>query len=288
MATPSTAIEPFSIGHSVGFGKSLASQLILMCVAQNGISDSAIADLMPALVSLCRVQATYDPAGDIETQVLRSLTTKMHMTNRQRPDAVQLCAAFSKSVQSKQAVGDTRVRREILAAVIDTYNLRAFSRGCRIHNEERAAINLLDLQTPGFIDRLKRHWQAYQVSDSAVPVTLLNSTFLRLTYVPPVTAKENPLWHRILSPSAEKNEEWLNRSTTAFTVRLDVKRASGKVPTLRGGAAAQYRDSDPSQVHQLACLWVSIMPDLQKSVSAPTLQKLHAMFRRGALDRELL
>jgi hypothetical protein len=119
-------------------------------------------------------------------------------------------------------------------------------------------------------------------------VNLLNSTFLRLTYVPPISAKDNSMWHRILSPSPEKNEEWLQRTTMAFTVRLDAKKVAGKVPKLRGGAAAQFRDPDSSQVHQLACLWVDLKPDIQKSVDAQMFQRLEGMFRRGALDRELL
>lgn len=123
---------------------------------------------------------------------------------------------------------------------------------------------------------------------SAVPVGLLSSPFLRTTHCPAVSQKDNPLWHRILSPTAEKNEEWLHRTTMAFTARLDAKRVAGKTPKLRGGAAAQYRDADPAQVHQLASLWLHIKPDIQLSVDATVFQRLEGMFRRGALDRELL
>jgi hypothetical protein len=122
--------------------------------------------LHPALRSLQRIQATFDPAGDMETQVLRSLKTKMHMTNRQRPDALQLAVAFTKSVTSKVNAGDTRTRRDILSDVIGRYNAQVGAKGCRIHTEEMAAIFLLHLQTEGFIERLKKHWQAYVVSES--------------------------------------------------------------------------------------------------------------------------
>lgn len=96
------------------------------------------------------------------------------------------------------------------------------------------------------------------------------------------------MWHRILSPSPEKNEEWLHRTTMAFTARLDAKKVAGKTPKLRGGAAAQFRDADPGQVYQLACLWVHLRPEVQTSVDVSVFQRLEGMFRRGALDRELL
>ena len=121
-----------------------------------------------------------------------------------------------------------------------------------------------------------------------MPVGLLNSAFLRPTYSPAVSQKDNPLWHRILSPTPDKNEEWLHRTTMAFTARLDAKKVSGKTPKLRGGAAAQYRDSDPAQVHQLASLWSHLKVDIQTSVDVSVFTRLEGMFRRGALDRELL
>ena len=287
-APPGTTIEPFSVGHSVGFGKSLACQLIVLAGARKALSDEEVAWLLPAFTTMRRLQATFDPAGDVEAQVLRSLSTKMHMTNRQRPDALQLALAFGKSVTSKIAAGDTKSRKDILSKVIDNYNAKVGSKGCRIHTEERAAINLLDSQTPKFIERLKRHWQCFQVVESAVPVTVLNNAFLRSNYSPPVTAKENPTWFRILSPSVEKNEEWLERLVTAFTIQIDSKKAAGKAPSLRGGGASLFRDQDPGQVHQLACLWVSIRDEVKASVTSETFAKLVAMFRRGALDRELL
>lgn len=158
-------VAPFSVGHSVGFGKSLACQMILLAIVKNGVSDADVAVLLPALRSLRRIQATYDPASDMESQVLRSLKTKMHMTSRQRPDAVQLAVAFGKTVMSKMNSGDTRCRKDILVEVVHRYNLQAGAKGSRIHTEEMAAIILLDSQTDGFLDRLKKHWQTFVVAE---------------------------------------------------------------------------------------------------------------------------
>jgi len=162
---PGNPVVPFSVGHSVGFGKRLACQLILLAIVKQGITDADVAVLLPALRTLQRVQATYDPAGDMESQVLRSLKTKMHMTSHQRPDAVQLAAAFGKSVMSKITVGDTRPRRDILVETVNRYNSQAGAKGSRIHTEEMAAIILLDNQTDGFLDRLKKHWQTFIVAE---------------------------------------------------------------------------------------------------------------------------
>ena len=89
----------------------------------------------------------------------------MRMTSRQRPDAVQLAAAFAKSVAAKTSSGETRPRKDILSDVISHYNTQAGAKGPRIHTEEMAAIILLDLQTDGFIERLKKHWQTFIVAE---------------------------------------------------------------------------------------------------------------------------
>ena len=162
---PGNTVLPFSVGHSVGFGKSLACQLILLGIVRKGITEHDVQVLLPALQTLQRIQATYDPAGDMESQVLRSLKTKMHMTSRQRPDAVQLAAAFGKSVMSKINAGDTRARKDILVEIVNRYNSQAGAKGSRIHTEEMAAIILLDNQTDGFLHRLKKHWQTFIVAE---------------------------------------------------------------------------------------------------------------------------
>jgi hypothetical protein len=185
MDIPGMPVGPFSVGHSVGFGKSLACQMILLAVVQRGISDADVAALLPALRSLRRIQATFDPASDMEEQVLRSLKTKMHMTSRQRPDALQLAAAFAKSVTSKMNAGDTRARKDILTDVINRYNAQAGAKGCRIHTEETAAIILLDLQTDGFVERLKKHWQTFLVAEWGPQLGAIRGAVYKLQDVSP-------------------------------------------------------------------------------------------------------
>ena len=98
-----TTIQPFSVGHGVGFGKSLACQLIVLAGAKKAISDEDVAWLLPALLSLRRLQVTLIPDSVLKERVMKSLISKMHMTNRQRPDLAR--RAFRKSVTYRIATG---------------------------------------------------------------------------------------------------------------------------------------------------------------------------------------
>lgn len=50
---------------------------------------------------------------------------------------------------------------------------------------------------------------------------------------------------------------------------------------------AHYRDADPQNILQVACLWATIAPTIQSKVSGDKFKELVGMFERGSLDREL-
>jgi len=104
---PGTEIKPFSVGYSVGMGKSVACLAILYAVfglhATGALSDEEIHSVKEELAALLAMKAMTDPGADIEDQVSKSLSKKFRVTDRPRPHAIQLYTAFSKASSGMQS-----------------------------------------------------------------------------------------------------------------------------------------------------------------------------------------
>ena len=97
---PGTEIKPFSIGYSVGMGKSMASLAILHAVfgltAAGVLADEDLSSVRAELAALLAIKAMTDPGADMEDQVCRSVSKKFRVTDRPRPHVIQLYTAFKK------------------------------------------------------------------------------------------------------------------------------------------------------------------------------------------------
>ena len=104
--TAGTAIQEFSIGYVLGSSRSLSALLLLEAAVQvlqtGGTLDHQAQEL---LASFKFVWCTYDPIDTVDEHVHRSIMNKMRGSERQRPDVLQLCKAFSRAVEAKEAEG---------------------------------------------------------------------------------------------------------------------------------------------------------------------------------------
>eukprot|EP00913_Durusdinium_trenchii_P034149 g31962.t1 len=102
--------------------------------------------------------------------------------------------------------------------------------------------------------------------------------------VPP---EANGVWKEILTPSAEKNELFLEYLVGYFVKNYKDQLRLKKKVNLRFGAY-KLRVSDPATAYRQCCLWVHFRPEMQKEMSLSDFNSMEKMFCRGAFDRELI
>ena len=281
------AIEPFSVGISVGSAKSMAALSILHVVTTHTFEGDETRSLAPELMALCVVRATTDPADDVFSQIKKTISKKIRVSERSRPNPVQLEFAFGRVVSDKQAQGDKRKAATILHAVIKEYNGSQPAKG-KLNSDEREAVLMLHDQEPAFKSQLKAHWRNYPVSNSAVPVSFLALPWLSSSYEPSIKKSENPLHHQICSASPKKNVVWLRAAISRFQHRLKEQVTSGKTVNLRGAAAGFRSGTDQDTFFHCVGMYMHFEAPVQKCTGVQAFREVEAKFYRGALERELV
>ena len=202
-------IKPFSVGISVGSAKTMAAFGILHVVSgTTDFTEAEVKCIAPELIALTVIKATTNPATDAFEQVKLTISKKIRVSERTRPNPIQLEFAFARVVKDKAAQGDKREASTILAEVMKKYNMQQQSK-CNVSTDEREAVMMLSSQVPEFKELLKVHWRNFPVAQSAVPTTYLAKDWLTETFEPSVKQSANPIHYKIPSPSKDKNVVWL-------------------------------------------------------------------------------
>jgi hypothetical protein len=96
------------------------------------------------------------------------------------------------------------------------YNTKASVRSHKINGDEMQAVKFLAEQDETFVRRLKSIWGTEKLQHTSMPLSLLCSNFLSDASELPIAQKANPVWHQILTPTAAKRQQWLNRVDGRF------------------------------------------------------------------------
>jgi hypothetical protein len=279
-------ILPFSVGISNGCAKTMAALSIVHAAISMPLEDAELKSLAPELLALCVVKAVTDPATDVFDQIKKTIGKKIRVSERSRPNPVQMEFAFGRVVADKQANGDKRSTGTILAAVIKEYNASQPAKG-KLNSDEREAVLMLHDQVPEFKELLKAHWRNFPVASSGVPVSFLASPWLSRMYEPTVRKADNQLHYQVQSPSPEKNYYWLRMVITRFQYKLKELAATGQAVNLRGACQGIRKGTETDSFFHSVGLYVHFEAAIHKCCGVLAVQELEGKFFRGALEREL-
>ena len=282
-----TLITPFSVGISVGSAKSMAALGILYAVTTGNFSHEEIGSIASELVALTTIKATTFPAKDTMAQVVQTSGKKIRVSDRTRPNPIQIEFAFNRVVKDKVSTGDRRKRSTIFADVIRQYNKPQVNK-CKLTSDERTAVMMLSEQVPEFKELIKDHWRNFPVAQSAVPTSYLAFECLSDAFEPGVKKTANALHHAILSPSKEKNVAWLRKCIGKFLRGLGELSASGKPFTLRSAAPNLRVGNDQPLAFAQTAIFVHFENELKSKIGQVQYDELVEKLNRGGLDRELM
>ena len=218
-------VDDFSMVHSIGFSKSLACKAILNAVYHIGLSDDDFRHILPRIKALLRMKAIYDPGCDGEDQLNKSLAGKMRMSERPRPDPLQmyhvfLCAAKRAGLEYLKAIGPN----------IKAHNSKEVQAGSQISSNEEQFLKNVHGQNSKFRAIVDYHWQNFKIAESALPLTVISSKNLDLDRMPCVRDLGNELWREVKRPTPAKNEAWVRRKIGIFLKNIkNVMRQRNKV-----------------------------------------------------------
>ena len=281
------AIDPWSVGISIGSAKCMAALTIMHIVTANKFEEQELASIADELAALCVVRATTDPAGDVFGQIAKTISKKIRVSERSRPNPVQLEFAFQRVVLDLQSKGDKRKPATIMGAIIKQYNASQPAKG-KLNPDERSAVLMLQEQENSFKEILKAHWRNYPVNLSAVPVSFLAFPWLSSAYEPAVKKAANPLHYQIQCPSTTKNVGWLKVGIGRYQQRLKELASTGKRVNLRGVAQQLRAGAEQDSFFHCVATFLHFEDAVRKCSGVQAFQELESKFLRGALERELM
>jgi hypothetical protein len=265
----------------------LAALSILRCVTSADYTDAELNSISLELSALLVMKATTDPAPDAFSQATKTIMKKIRVSERSRPNPLQMHFTFQRVLNDLQTKGDRRKSTTIIAEAIKRYNSGVPGK-CRLTSDERDAVLMLSDQEPIFLDTLKRHWRNFPVQYSAVPVNFLAFPWLNTCYEPTVKRSENPLWHGIETNSPTKNTAWLKVAIGRFQHKIQEQTLMGQPVNIRISASEFRKGSSTANFYESVCVFLHFEPTMRANVSVLAVQELMSKFYRGALERELL
>ena len=191
---PGSTVLPFSLAIAIGTATSLAAYLTLIFAMKLKLLDAAVSsgpaaqtDLATRLLKCLVIHGTCNPQDSVEELVMSSLKTKIQASSRTRPTPLQMHAMLSKLVELRLEARGRVPRATVFREVLNQHNIDASAK-TRIPAEEICTVLLLDAAGPAFQELVALAWQAEAPQYSALPVSMLNQTFLS-----PETALPVPL-----------------------------------------------------------------------------------------------
>lgn len=179
----SEELAPFSVAISIGTATTMGSYLTaihaikLNLLSELSSSPALQRDLAIKLMKCLVLHAMSDPKGTLEEQVLDSLRTKIGASSRTRPTPLQMHSMLTRVIDAKLAGRARGTRSQLYRELLNFHNQDASAKN-RIPIEEMNAIILLDEAGVALQDIVAMAWQAESPQYTALPVSLLNQSFL--------------------------------------------------------------------------------------------------------------
>ena len=134
--------------------------------------------------------------------------------------------------------------------------------------------------------RLSFIWGTISPGHGPVPALLIGARFLSPSSALPITIEAQPIWYLILTPDEPKYWMWLLRVEGRFNHLVGQAHKQKRSVSL-SNQAGLYRDSNPEQVWQMACLFQWSLPTAEANLPQSELQQVLATFFRGGYDEML-
>ena len=240
----------------IGHTRSLAAILIIDALLQLHLPADAIQGTEQGcrlLQSLKYIYATYVPITSTKDLGVQALLAKFRGSERQAPDVLQLCETFKlmadeeavhKGVKGVSGEGD-----KLIDWAITSYNTSTSNNSIKVHGVAKTAVKTVLIQSPGFIETVRKAWMMTKVRESAITVDVLASPFLRALKMDNGLS-ENQFWKDMLTPTTLKNQWWVKRALGAWESRVSMaQEQSGTGFNLRSKPA---RPPEPTPPHTLA------------------------------------
>ena len=204
--SPNGPVGMFSMKHTVGFTRSLASKMVLEFWPE--LDQSQQRDLLDVFKSCVAIKVTWESATNAESEFFASVRGKFQLSESTRPDVIQLYhgwqALFAKmGVDFSAAISDQ----------IKKFNQSSSVAGSRVSEQEAQILKILPFQLKSFVDLLEAHWDRHKSPESAVT---LKSLCEKLGPDRKSLPTDNAVWGSIFKPSPEKNFIWLQRQLEMF------------------------------------------------------------------------
>ena len=273
-------VDDWSLVLSIGMGKASAARMILEAVCQMNLEGEALQEIAPQVKALLRMRCTYDPAPTEEEQINRSLSGKIVVTERPRPDPLMVASAWEQVVK-KQGLHFPSVIDE----KIKTFN-GGKKEGYGLMEHEIAFVKAYPHQNSDFGLVLDQHWQNFKVNESAITAKRLALSDLSPDTKIKRCEKVCVLFNKIFTWTPESNLLWLKREIGVFLRAIKDAQRVGKKVNLRTNAKS-FRLKDNLLSHDEICVFLWFMPEFQKHTTAEQFEDLMNRLCKGFLDREL-
>ena len=213
------AIPAFSMRLSIGTSKSLAAKMIIWAVGKLALTSPELQLIKFSVQALFTLKCVFEPAASGIDQIKKSIGGKMQLSERPRPDPVQVAYAFK-----QQAREDGKDYRDAIGDYIKTFNFDSTDRKL-LSDSEIQVVKLLPLQTEECQRKIEYHWQNFKIAESALPLTgLANDAWISGTK--PKDA-DNTVWLAILAVNPDKRAATVFKRIGVFVRNLKDCRGYG-------------------------------------------------------------
>ena len=274
-------IEDFSLGHGIGFAKSLAVKLLLLATVALELSDAEVVLILPQLKACFFFRCTYKTSGSRRADRFQVLQDKFGESARSRPDPIQVARLLL-----DQATEDGLNWVTACNSLIHEFNGGSRNEDRKLTDLEASIVRIFPLLDQDTRELIDYHWQNYKVKQSALPYTVLSvDVFLQGTK--PKKGQESDLWSSILSADNRKRHWYTMRKIHFFVARLaDARRLRKKVNLTT--MSNQFRSTeDLVMAWCMACVFSHFLPEWQKMLADAEMVALTDRFGRGNFDAEL-
>lgn len=281
MCSEGDGLEPFSVGHGIGFAKSLAIKAILLGVYEikNELSDPEFRALIPSIKPLFGFRCTYKTAGDERTDRFQCLQDKFSEAARPRPDCIQVA-----NLLLAQARADGMQWDEACKVLIPMFNQGSQSEVKQLTDMEVCIVKALPTLDEDTFSAIDYHWQQTLIKNSALPYKVLGNDFFFNGSKP---RQDNELWRCILAPDNRKRHWFVKRKILYFQFRVaDAKRLKKKVNLTT--ASSSFRDKlENDAAWAVAAIFSHFLQQWEGLLAKSGMIRLQEKFCRGYLDTEL-
>ena len=142
---------------------------------------------------------------------------------------------------------------------IQSYNTSTSNSNFKVHGVAKTAVKTVLIQSPGFIETVRKAWMMTKVRESAITVDVLASPFLRALKMDNGLS-ENQFWKDMLTPTTLKNEWWVKRALGAWESRVSMaQEQSGTGFNLRSKPARPPEPTPPPHACANPCVLISLL-----------------------------